>query len=181
MALELIERLLADPDPAFACYANGDRTKKESFLAPLAHLVNPPAKASLLRRIPPIPGSQQAKEVFKAYNGLLLYTDRKAESEGIEIFPISEWQERTAQMVESWVEEREYYPDEDMPRTRRLHCFCSLQRSKQLYPLGHARRARRLNLLVGLDHEAWKKDASNGRRFRAVHPIDLREAGALLQ
>lgn len=115
MALQLIEILLNDPDPAFACYANGDRQKKERYLVPLAHLANPPAPASLLDKVPSVPGAQQLKAVLGRYNGLLLYTDREYESEGVEIFPLNEWEERTSQMVESWVEEPWHYPDDDMP------------------------------------------------------------------
>jgi hypothetical protein len=115
MALQLVERLLDDPDPAFACYANADREKEERYLAPLAHLANPPAPASLVKRIPSVPGAQQLRDVLAQYNGLLLYTDRETQSEGVEIFPLNEWEERTAQMVESWAEEPEHYPDDDMP------------------------------------------------------------------
>jgi hypothetical protein len=115
MVLELIDRLLNDPDPAFACYANGDRGKKEAFFAPVAHFANPPALPSLLGNIPAVPGAQQLKELLACYNGLLLYTDRECEAEGVEIFPINEWPQRTAQMVQSWVEEPEHYRDDDMP------------------------------------------------------------------
>jgi hypothetical protein len=38
---------------------------------------------------------------------------RDRNEEGLEIFPISQWKQRTAQMVESWVEGG--YPDNDMP------------------------------------------------------------------
>jgi hypothetical protein len=128
MALQLVERLLNDPDPAFACYANGDREKKERYLLPLAHFANPPAPASLLDKVPSVPGAQQVKDVLAKYNGLLLYTDREHESEGVEIFPIHEWEQRTAQMVESWVEEPEHYPDDDMPYGH--NDFISIARSR---------------------------------------------------
>jgi hypothetical protein len=113
VTLKLIKQLLADPDPAFACFANGDDSQAEAFFAPLAHFANPPAKTSLLKSIPQVPGAQDAATVFAAHDGLLLYTDAKTESEGVEIFPIGEWKQRTAQMVESWVEDN--YPDDDMP------------------------------------------------------------------
>jgi hypothetical protein len=115
MTLQLIERLLDDPDPAFACYANVDREKKERYFVPLAHFANPPAPAGLLDKIPSVPGADHLREVLAKYNGLLLYTDREHESEGVEIFPANEWEERTAQMVESWVGEPEHYPDDEMP------------------------------------------------------------------
>ena len=118
MALQLVENLLNDPDPAFACYANRDPTKKEQYLVPLAHFANPAAAPSLLDCIPQVPGAQPFKDVLAKYNGLLLYTDREYESEGVEIFPLNEWEERTAQMVESWAEEPEHYPDDDMPYGR---------------------------------------------------------------
>jgi len=114
-AIQLIERLLDDPNPAFACYANGDREMKEGHFEPLAHFANPPAPEVLLGNIPSVPGAEELKELLAKYNGLLLYTDRAEECEGVEIFPLDEWEERTAQIVESWLEEHEHYPDDDMP------------------------------------------------------------------
>ena len=115
MALELIQRLLDDPDPAFACYAIGDREKKEGRVEPLAHFANPPAPPALLERIPSVPGAEQLSEVLARYNGLLLYTARETESEGVEIFPIDEWDHRTAQTVEAWREEQDINPVDDPP------------------------------------------------------------------
>lgn len=115
-ALQLVQHLLDDPDPAFACYANGDREKKERHFAPLAHFANRPAPTSLLEKISPVPGAEQLKAVLATYNGLLLYTDRACESAGVELFPLGAWEERTASMVESWIDGD--YPDDDMPYGR---------------------------------------------------------------
>jgi hypothetical protein len=113
MALELINRLLSDPDPAFACYTNRDPAKKEGFLAPVAHFANPPAKPSLLNRVPDVAGARQAERLYATYNGLLLYTTpEQSDLHGVEIFPIDQWKQRTAQMVESW---EGHYPKHDMP------------------------------------------------------------------
>src|SRR5690349_20312733 len=105
MSVQLIEHLLADPDPAFACYANGDGSRTEGFVVPLVHLANPPADAPALSRIPHIPGAATAREFYAAHDGALLYTTREECVEGIEIFPIEQWPERTAQMVDSWRED----------------------------------------------------------------------------
>ncbi|MDB5325584.1 MAG: hypothetical protein JWM57_1153 [Phycisphaerales bacterium] len=113
MALHLIEQLLADPDPAFACIANSDPTNTEGYLAPLLHLAGPPGGSLLRSQIPDVPGSRDAAAIYAAHDGMLLYTDAATQSEGVEIFPIGQWKERTKQMVESWVEDN--YPDDDMP------------------------------------------------------------------
>jgi len=121
MSTKLIEQLLDDPDPAFACCVNDRRGVQarppadETLIVPLTHLANPPATASLLKRIPDVPGAEEAKRFYSKYDGALLYTTRDWNDEGIEIFPIEQWKDRTAEMVGSWVEEADLYRDEDMP------------------------------------------------------------------
>ncbi|MGN6507549.1 MAG: hypothetical protein ACTHM6_18485 [Tepidisphaeraceae bacterium] len=117
MPLRLIEQLLADPAPAFACRAMGDDSRTEAYLAPLAHFANAPAGPQLLARIPRVPGSEEVAWVYAAFDGVLLYTtDTQDAMTGVELFPIEQWQARTASMVGSWIDGG--YQDQEMPYGR---------------------------------------------------------------
>lgn len=116
MSIELLERRLADPMPAFSCKPVRGAADRE-LIVPLEHLANGPASAKLLSRIPRIPGADSAIGFYSRHDGVLLYNDLETFLEGVEIFPIGQWKKRTAEMVESWVEGE--YPDEDMPYGRK--------------------------------------------------------------
>src|SRR6185369_7958739 len=56
-------------------------------------------------------------QVYAEFDGVLLYTtETQNDMIGVELFPIEEWEERTASMVESWIDGD--YPDDDMPYGR---------------------------------------------------------------
>jgi len=124
--MKSFESLLGHPDPGFVCYACGDPSHKEAFLARVEHLANPPATRNPWTMIPSVRGADGAKEFYAHHDGALLYTERGLEgtSDGIEIFPLREWPERTAQMVESW----EGYDDTQMPYGR--HDFVAFAHSR---------------------------------------------------
>ncbi len=69
-----------------------------------------------------LPAVRRQSNFYRPHDGALLYTGRTAGAEGfgtdegIEIFPIAEWPERTAQMVDSWADGG--YDDADMPYGR---------------------------------------------------------------
>ena len=122
MAIESFEALLAHPAPAFACYDCGDPKEKESFVAPVSHIANAPANVTALARIPDVPGADAARSFFQSHDGGLLYTAKGSMAaqggpeEGIEIFPLHEWDARTQETVEFWNESE--YLDNEMPYGR---------------------------------------------------------------
>jgi hypothetical protein len=132
MPLAVLESLLQHSDPAFACYACKDRLKKEAFIAPVSHRANRPADSRLLEHIPSIPDAEAASRFYGSHDGALLYTAPGLMSkaggpdEGIEIFPINEWTDRTTQMVDSWQDGG--YEDDQMPYGR--HDFIAFAHSR---------------------------------------------------
>ena len=118
MTIQTIESLLDHPDPGFVCWLAGDRAKKEGYVKRIEHLVNPPADATWLKKIPAVPGADAAKRFYARHNGALLYTARdsmgglRAPGLGVEIFPIDEWDERTQASAKRW--EFEGYDDSEM-------------------------------------------------------------------
>jgi hypothetical protein len=118
MSVDLLDHLLADPDPAFECKAIRGVPDSERHIEPLTHFANPPAEAALVESLPDVPGREAAEAFYRKYNGALLYTDRATETAGVEIFPIEWWPERTASMVESWTIDEQFYPDDEMPYDR---------------------------------------------------------------
>lgn len=116
MSIELLERRLADPRPAFACKPVDGAADRE-LIVRLQHFANGPASARLLRRIPSVPGADSAIKFYSRHDGVLLYSDHATFREGVEIFPIAHWKKRTAEMVESWSNGK--YQDEEMPYGRK--------------------------------------------------------------
>jgi hypothetical protein len=122
MSLATFESLLRHPAPGFACYASGDKSKTEAFLAPIAHRAKSGARAGDLASIPDVPGADAARQFYQSHNGALLFTAPGSMSafggpdEGLEIFPIKQWKSRTEQMVDSW--EDGEYKDDRMPYGR---------------------------------------------------------------
>jgi hypothetical protein len=124
MKIASLEKLLLHPAPAFACYACGDKSKTEALIAPVRHLVNPPAGVRSLKNVPAVPGWERARDFYSVYDGALLFTAEGMmaqysgddTSEGIEIFPLAEWPSRTAQTIDSW--EEGGYDDAAMPYGR---------------------------------------------------------------
>lgn len=130
--MDCIESLLQHVDPAFVCFLAEDRSRKECYVKRIEHLVNPPAGPKLLAKIPKVPGAQAAREFYGRYNGALLYTARdsmgglRAPGLGVEIFPIEEWPDRTAQSVDTW--NFEDYDDSQMVYGR--HDFVAFAHSR---------------------------------------------------
>lgn len=128
--MKAFESLLDDVDPGFICFRADDPARKEGHLKRVEHLVNPPAEVSLLAKIPAMPGADAARKFYEHCDGALLYTARdsmggvRAPGLGIEIFPIEEWSDRTAQMVESWEE----FDDTQIPYGR--HDFVAFAHSR---------------------------------------------------
>jgi hypothetical protein len=122
MAIESFEALLAHPAPAFACYACGDRREKEALVAPVTHVANAPADVTAFGRIPDVPGADGARAFYQTRDGGLLYTAKGlmaaqgGPEEGIEIFPLHEWDARTQESVDFWNESE--YADDEMPYGR---------------------------------------------------------------
>lgn len=123
MGTKSFEVLVADPAPAFACYACGDREEIEAFVAPVAHIAHAPADAAALDRIPNVPGADAARSFYRSHDGGLLYTARGlmaahgGPDEGIELFPLHEWDARTQETIDFWNESE--YADDEMPYGRR--------------------------------------------------------------
>lgn len=122
MPIQSFEKLLAHAAPAFACHACGDGQEKEAYIAPVSHLAHAPATSAALQRIPHVPGADAAREFYASHDGALLYTAQGLMSghggpdEGIEIFPIQEWDSRTKETLDFWNESE--YEDDDMPYGR---------------------------------------------------------------
>src|ERR1700722_939957 len=121
MPMRSFELLLGHVDPGFICYACGDASRKEAFLASIEHRSNSAPAPSVLKKVPAVPGASEANRFYERHNGALLYTLRGSTTgggrpNGIELFPIGEWRKRTAQTVESWQDGE--YDDTKMPYGR---------------------------------------------------------------
>jgi len=106
MSLTTFESLLAHPAPGFACYDNEDSRKAEGLLAPVCHRANAGAKKQDLEKIPDVVGSEAARQFYASHDGALLYTGpglmltMGGPEEGLEVFPIKEWESRTKEVVD---------------------------------------------------------------------------------
>jgi len=110
MAIKSLQTILSHKKPGFACYACGDKSKAEKFIAPVTHEVALPASKKSLAQIPSIGGSKDAVNFYAEHDGAQLYSGE------IEIFSIDEWSGRTEQSIENW--EEAGYEDDEMPYGR---------------------------------------------------------------
>lgn len=110
MSLADFEAHLKHPAPSFRCYRCGDRTEKPTLLVRVKNHVNPPADTTALSTIGEIlgPAGATIKQFYAKHDGVLMYEDSlssrwsggEVKAAGIAFFPVSEWQDKTAEMRE---------------------------------------------------------------------------------
>lgn len=137
MPIDSFEKLLAHPAPAFACHACGDRGEMEAFVAPVSHVAQAPATSATLNRIDRAAGADAVRAFSESHDGALLYTGKGLMSddggldEGIEIFPLHEWNARTTETVDFWNESE--YADDEMPYGRNDFIVIAHERGASTY------------------------------------------------
>lgn len=123
MSLADFETHLKHPAPGFRCYSCGDRSETPTFLSLVRHRVNPAADKDALSTIDKLLGAAGAtiKQFYAWHDGVLLYEDTLSSrwsggefvAAGVAFFPVSEWQDKSAEMRESLVAMG--WPEDDMP------------------------------------------------------------------
>jgi len=191
MSMRSFESLIDHVDPGFICFLAGDPLKNEGYLKRVEHLANPPAESSLLAKIPAVPGVDAAREFYGRFDGALLYTARdsmgglRAPGLGVEIFPIEEWPDHTAQTVDSWTFEE--FDDSKMPYSRDEFVSFAYSRGTS-NPIHWVVRGPAAGTIY---RWAWTMPpdprtpgpphTSPRRRLRCLHRTDLPAASAVLQ
>jgi hypothetical protein len=104
VSIEALEELARAPSPAFRCVGAGRRENRR-FYARLRHILRPPAAADDIawaqRMLMAAAGDVVA--FCRRHDGFVLYQDNLSETAGIEMLPIRQWPEATAEM-RTWLD-----------------------------------------------------------------------------
>jgi hypothetical protein len=103
MSLKQFDAHLADPAPAFRCYACGDRAKKLNLLARVANVVGEPGTEQAIAAVTKAIGSASPAllQFVERHDGVVLYRDSNSYAAGIEFFKAARWNARTKEMRQS--------------------------------------------------------------------------------
>jgi hypothetical protein len=113
VSARVIEELARAPAPGFRCRAAG-RESGGTFLARVGHILRLAASSNGLRLIRRRLGAfgEQVAAFYQQHNGFILYRDSLSDAAGVELLPVEEWDEATADMRD-WFGHLADEPEED--------------------------------------------------------------------
>ena len=99
-------RHIADPAPAFRCFACGDENEEPVHVALVEHELEPPAGDAATEMLRELlgPAAAGVEPLYRQHDGVLLYCDAESDAAGFALFPIEEWTARSAEMREQLAE-----------------------------------------------------------------------------
>jgi hypothetical protein len=103
MPFVALQEMLRHRNPAFRCYAAGDRAENLLFTALVTHEINSPATSAALAELDShfAGGCPSLRELYSLHDGIILFCDTGSDVTGFELFPIADWPARTAEMRSS--------------------------------------------------------------------------------
>lgn len=116
MSLHVIEEFAKAPAPGFRCVAATDASGPQ-FLARVRHTLNAPASPESIAQLRSILGNYADKvaSFYEHHDGFVLYQDTLSDDAGIELFPVQQWIEATADM-RNWFSHLADDPENDPDR-----------------------------------------------------------------
>ena len=102
MSLDKFETHLKDPAPGFRCFRCEDREKKLDLLVRVYHTIERRASQNSLVDLLVHLGNDfpEVREFYSKHNGMKIYSNSVANTNGIVFFPIKEWEDYTEVMRE---------------------------------------------------------------------------------
>lgn len=97
-----IEEMLNHAQPGFLCFAVTDKKQELQFRAGISHRFGPkadPDALTLFKKLVPF-GDHELQEWIGRFNGSILFADVDSPAAALRIFPIDQWEQRTADQRE---------------------------------------------------------------------------------